>query len=114
MDKDVILMNREIDSRYLSFLLNEREKNNLIFYLVDYRETYKSESSSIIGTDINIPPSEVDKILSNFKKEDVIIIYTDDIRRLKKEAIHFIHAGIQNTHIIKEEFKDISMDLKTF
>jgi len=104
---DVVLSKMDLEDRELNFLLEERESGNIKFTLVDCREPFYKELSQLKGTDKNIPMTEVDKILSEFKKEDMIILYNTECNGLDLVATHIVHAGIQNTFYLKSDYEKI-------
>jgi len=109
---DVVLSKMDLTEQELSFLLEERKWGNINFTLIDCREPFYNELSEIAGTDENIPGTEVDKILENHGKEDMIILYSNDPNSLKYVSIHIVHAGIQNTFFLNEDYEKLTYNLE--
>ena len=72
-----MLKNKQMSSHELETLLEARESGDVKFTLVDIREVYEFESSSIDGTDLLIPTSVIQGHLDKFetRKEEVVILY---------------------------------------
>ncbi len=72
-----MMKNPEISSEVLELLLKEREKGNIDFILMDIRETFEFDQSSIVGCDMLIPTSVIGNYIDKFEelKDKHIILY---------------------------------------
>ena len=72
-----MLENPEISSEVLQLLLEERKKGNIDFVLMDIRETFEFDQSSIVGCDMLIPTSVIGNHVDKFEelKDKRVILY---------------------------------------
>ena len=72
-----MMKNPQILSEVLKILLQEREKGKIDFILMDIRETFEFDQSSIVGCDMLIPTSVIGNHIDKFEelKDKHIILY---------------------------------------
>ena len=72
-----MLQNQQISSEVLQTLLQERKKGNIDFVLMDIRETFEFDQSSIVGCDILLPTSIIGNHVNKFEelKDKRVILY---------------------------------------
>ncbi len=74
---ETMLKSEEISSEVLQTLLEAREKGDVDFILMDIREVYEYNDSSIVGTDMLIPTSVIGNHVGKFEelKDKRVILY---------------------------------------
>ena len=74
---ETMLNSEEISSEVLQTLLEARESKEVDFVLMDIREVYEYNDSSIVGTDLLIPTSVIGNHVGKFEelKDKRVILY---------------------------------------
>ena len=93
-----MLQNQQISSEVLQVLLEEREKGNIDFILMDIRETYEFDQASIVGCDMLLPTSIIGNHVDKFEelRDERIILYCRTGSRTSQVMYALNNMGYKN------------------